>query len=176
MRGHESPEYQAYIHSPTWMAKRATALDAADHRCQVCNRAKHLDVHHRTYERFGGGELPGDLTVLCRVCHDLFHQHGRVGSGSTPKPTPRVTPHPGRVAPGWVLALLHLHNGMTRAEIMAELGCSKSAAGRVLNALKRSGEIYRDNGRFYAQPQPGTALRGLESLDDDLDARLAGVP
>lgn len=31
-----------------------------------------FNVHHRTYERLGKERL-GDLTVLCRKCHGLFH-------------------------------------------------------------------------------------------------------
>jgi 5-methylcytosine-specific restriction endonuclease McrA len=38
----------------------------------VCNATTSLDVHHRTYERFGHEDVD-DLTVLCRTCHDLFH-------------------------------------------------------------------------------------------------------
>jgi hypothetical protein len=48
-------------------------LVAAGHRCQVCDADMHLDVHHRTYDRFGH-EDPGDLTVLCRDCHRLYHE------------------------------------------------------------------------------------------------------
>lgn len=68
--------YDTYIRSGKWQAKRQAALLAADYRCQLCNGTKRLDVHHRTYERFGD-EAPGDLTVLCRKCHDKFHQSGR---------------------------------------------------------------------------------------------------
>jgi replicative DNA helicase len=32
-----------------------------------------LEVHHRTYERIGQ-ERSEDLTVLCDVCHGLFHE------------------------------------------------------------------------------------------------------
>jgi hypothetical protein len=35
-----------------------------------------LDVHHKTYERFGGDERMDDLEVLCRFCH--IKHHGRV--------------------------------------------------------------------------------------------------
>lgn len=83
-----SPEYEAYLRSSVWQAKRQLALTAAGHRCQLCNAAQRLDVHHRTYERFGGGELPGDLTVLCRPCHDHFHARpkpGRKKQGQRPK-------------------------------------------------------------------------------------------
>jgi ribosomal protein S25 len=70
-------EYAKYLRSGTWKAKRAEALLAAGHHCQICNRDKRLHVHHRTYDRVGGQELLADLTVLCEACHNLFHQNGR---------------------------------------------------------------------------------------------------
>ena len=73
MRGHQSEEYRAFMASEEWSRMRQDALKRAGGRCQTCNAAKSLDVHHRTYERFGGRELPGDLTVLCRRCHDKIH-------------------------------------------------------------------------------------------------------
>ena len=49
-------------------------LRGAGFRCQVCNSPKKpLDVHHRTYANFRH-EQPGDLTVLCRRCHEFFHK------------------------------------------------------------------------------------------------------
>lgn len=72
--------YLAYLRSPEWRERAMDALDRAGHRCQVCNADRWfspLEVHHRTYERVGR-EAPGDLTVLCRDCHDLFHAHGKL--------------------------------------------------------------------------------------------------
>jgi hypothetical protein len=66
--------YREYLRTPEWQARRAAALHAASHRCQVCNTTGDLDVHHRTYER-RGAELDEDLTVLCRPCHYVFHEH-----------------------------------------------------------------------------------------------------
>lgn len=70
-------DYKAYIRSPEWRAKRQWALERAGHRCQLCNRSKDLEVHHRTYERLGA-ELPGDLIVLDHECHSVFHEQGRI--------------------------------------------------------------------------------------------------
>lgn len=74
--------YPAYLQSAHWGQVRMYALDNADHRCQVCNSPERLQVHHRTYER-RAGEVPGDLTVLCAKCHQLFHEHGRLHKGAT---------------------------------------------------------------------------------------------
>lgn len=66
--------YQQYLASDHWKSQRIAALKRADFRCQVCNRGNTtLDVHHRTYERIGQ-EIPADLTVLCRRCHEVHHK------------------------------------------------------------------------------------------------------
>ncbi len=72
--------HRIYLSSPFWATKREAALAAALNRCQVCNASNEqsiLDVHHRTYDRLGD-EDPEDLIVLCRDCHTLFHDNGRL--------------------------------------------------------------------------------------------------
>jgi hypothetical protein len=70
-------DYPTYLQSPEWKARRDERVKAAGNRCQVCNRAEKLNVHHRTYERIGN-EIPDDLIVLCEPCHKLFHDNGRL--------------------------------------------------------------------------------------------------
>jgi hypothetical protein len=72
--------YQEYLASPAWKEKAEAEKERAGQRCQVCNMPRSktiLDTHHRTYERLGHEE-PGDLIVLCRDCHQLFHENGRL--------------------------------------------------------------------------------------------------
>lgn len=69
-------EYNEYIQSPEWAARRRAAIVRALGRCQVCYSKHRLNAHHRTYERFRN-EAPEDLTVLCDDCHRLFHARGR---------------------------------------------------------------------------------------------------
>ncbi len=77
-------DYSTYIRSDEWRETATAAKVRADWRCQVCNRPSTdvtLDAHHRTYERLGH-ELPEDITVLCRDCHELYesnkaHRNGR---------------------------------------------------------------------------------------------------
>ncbi len=69
--------YPEYLKTYHWAQTRDAALERAGHRCQVCNKTKSLNVHHRTYAR-RGNERPDDLTVLCRRCHELFHSGGRM--------------------------------------------------------------------------------------------------
>lgn len=73
-------DYYEYIQSPQWKHKADAAKKAAGYRCQVCNSGKDdgaiLDAHHRTYENLGH-EKPGDITVLCRDCHELYETSKR---------------------------------------------------------------------------------------------------
>jgi hypothetical protein len=48
-------KYQDYLASTYWRdsRRRRQALERAEHRCAICNSARRLDVHHRTYERLG---------------------------------------------------------------------------------------------------------------------------
>lgn len=69
--------YPKYLKTDHWSRCRKRALEAAGHRCQLCNSTHRLQVHHRTYER-RGNESPDDVIVLCSACHQLFHTHRRV--------------------------------------------------------------------------------------------------
>lgn len=78
--GREYVDYYEYIQSPAWREKSRAAQQRAGNRCQICNRSSRetqLNTHHRTYEHLGH-ERPGDLTVLCRDCHELYEFHKRM--------------------------------------------------------------------------------------------------
>lgn len=61
-------DYLEYLKSERWKKLRLIVLERCNHQCQTCTNTKHLQVHHRTYERVGH-ELLTDLGVLCRGCH-----------------------------------------------------------------------------------------------------------
>lgn len=67
-------DYIKYITSTAWRDNpvRQRELEAAKFACRLCpNSAANghqIEVHHRTYERFGC-EVDGDLTALCSQCH-----------------------------------------------------------------------------------------------------------
>jgi hypothetical protein len=66
-------KYRDYLSSSDWQSKRRLALERAGNRCQLCaSRSKQLEVHHNSYKRLGHEE-PEDLIVLCRACHQRFH-------------------------------------------------------------------------------------------------------
>ena len=68
-------EGHPYYASLLWKQIRKRRLDFSGHRCELCNSKYTLQVHHSTYARFPGKELMSDLIVLCRPCHEKFHEH-----------------------------------------------------------------------------------------------------
>ena len=65
-------EYNRYLKSDAWMAKRACVLNLRDHRCDLCNE-KATEVHHKTYDNVGQ-EPFNDLTALCKSCHTRYEE------------------------------------------------------------------------------------------------------
>jgi hypothetical protein len=71
-------EYAEYLASSHWKILREQAIASAPFcwRCElprwlaVIAYDQDLHVHHSTYERLGR-ELPEDLEVLCRRCHEI---------------------------------------------------------------------------------------------------------
>ncbi len=72
--------YKEYLLSPEWQKTRKAKLKSAYYRCNVCNTNKtELHVHHRTYAR-RAFEFMKDLIVLCKDCHKLFHDQGKLAT------------------------------------------------------------------------------------------------
>lgn len=89
----KAARYKAFLSSAVWKRIRKAALERAGHQCEgeqeymACNNhgigicmtsarcweTEKLTVHHKTYARFGGKELPEDLEVRCKSCHDYHH-------------------------------------------------------------------------------------------------------
>jgi hypothetical protein len=87
-------EYQQYLHSPEWDARRRKALYQAGYRCELCKKAKPLQVHHLTYERIFN-ERASDLQAVCDRCHRRLHG----------------------VKPWWIRGLVTLWKGIKRLTI-----------------------------------------------------------
>jgi hypothetical protein len=77
----ETMSYRLYLKTDHWKKTRSLALELGRNECRVCASKKALNVHHRTYER-RGHEDQNDLIVLCRSCHALFHDNGRLATSS----------------------------------------------------------------------------------------------
>ena len=69
--------YSEYLKTEGWKVRRAKALAEGGHKCRICAATAALEVHHNTYERLGH-ERAADLVVLCRKCHQLFHDSGEL--------------------------------------------------------------------------------------------------
>jgi hypothetical protein len=66
-------DYETYLKTPEWKRRRNRILESVGKRCQRCGaKGVELHVHHLTYER-RGEELPEDLIVLCKDCHEKEH-------------------------------------------------------------------------------------------------------
>lgn len=68
-------EYNQYLESPKWQAKRDLVLARDWHQCQAkldgcTNTAEH--VHHLSYEHLFNEPL-FELVAVCRSCHDQIH-------------------------------------------------------------------------------------------------------
>jgi len=65
--------WDEYRQTPEGQSLRNRVLLRAGNRCVLCNKGGvGLQVHHRTYDRYGQ-ELLSDLLALCRPCHERFH-------------------------------------------------------------------------------------------------------
>jgi 5-methylcytosine-specific restriction endonuclease McrA len=67
--------YRRYLKSAAWQAKRAQVILRDRGQCRCCGSRYKLEVHHKTYIRFGRERL-SDLVTLCQLCHT--HKHRRL--------------------------------------------------------------------------------------------------
>lgn len=70
-------KYGQYLQSEHWKIFRMNVLIARGTQCAICQCfTKYPNVHHLTYERLGN-ELPDDVIVTCRGCHEDIHSSNR---------------------------------------------------------------------------------------------------
>lgn len=149
----ERVQYDEYIQSEFWAIKVKAAKRSANYRCQICNRSEEetiLDGHHRTYERLGK-ELPQDITILCRDCHELYTRHSRLAKFGHASIVKQKSPYPiktvikdllGSVADGKSQALLSgftmldkLTGGISRSQLVVVTGRPSMGKSAFLNSL-----------------------------------------
>jgi len=68
--------YQEYLQTPHWKAKKQEAYNYYGASCVLCGSRKSINVHHREYNN-KWNEPMSDLTVLCYSCHDGHHKIAR---------------------------------------------------------------------------------------------------
>jgi 5-methylcytosine-specific restriction endonuclease McrA len=67
-----TPQYQKYLNSPKWKAKRILVLRRAKYKCEECKRRQATQIHHKTYKRIFNEPL-SDLLAVCAPCHKKIH-------------------------------------------------------------------------------------------------------
>lgn len=68
-------KYAEYRKSAHWCLFRLKIIAERGPYCQSCGSDRRVEVHHLTYARLGC-ELPDDVRVLCRKCHENAHGIG----------------------------------------------------------------------------------------------------
>jgi hypothetical protein len=66
-------QYQRYLQTPEWLARRELVLERENRICEGCRSRSATEVHHATYDHIGN-EFLFELVALCRACHDRFHE------------------------------------------------------------------------------------------------------
>lgn len=73
--------HKKYLKSPQWKRKRNYLLLKRGTKCEICKnnfKSENLDLHHRTYKRWGF-ERQADLSFLCKNCHMKLHENFTIG-------------------------------------------------------------------------------------------------
>jgi hypothetical protein len=74
-------EYNRYIKSFAWFEFSSRIKAERGNKCEECGaggKGVILHSHHLTYDRLGK-ELPEDIQVLCKPCHQLKHPEKKMG-------------------------------------------------------------------------------------------------
>lgn len=64
-------DYQQYLASREWRAKRKKVIELNNGICERCASRPIENVHHLTYENLGNERL-SDLMGVCRPCHEYL--------------------------------------------------------------------------------------------------------
>lgn len=64
--------YDSYLKSNRWREFKKLIIDKRGEMCEKCG-VKATDLHHKTYARLFN-ELPEDVLLLCRSCHEAIHR------------------------------------------------------------------------------------------------------
>ncbi len=66
-------EYFLSEYPPDWEQRKTKVKERDGYRCQNCETAEYLQVHHKTPVGGGGTHHLFNLTTLCRSCHYKHH-------------------------------------------------------------------------------------------------------
>lgn len=74
------PTYEEQLESKEWQDKRQQILERDGHKCSLCGKTKHLNVHHKYYIL---GHLAWEyedetFVTLCQKCHKRIHKVSKI--------------------------------------------------------------------------------------------------
>lgn len=74
-----SKQYDDYMRSDAWEAKRQQRIEIDGYKCVMCGRPtqtmKKINVHHISYRNLGNENVLTDLCTLCPTCHKHIHNY-----------------------------------------------------------------------------------------------------
>ena len=69
--------YKDFLQTPYWDGVRNYKLKQSGYCCELCKSRGILNIHHKNYENHGLEHIESiadkDLIVLCKSCHEKFH-------------------------------------------------------------------------------------------------------
>jgi hypothetical protein len=65
-------DYGDYLKTQHWYSVRNKVFKRAKYQCELCGSKDTLNAHHKTYANLGKEKL-SDIIVLCKKCHQKFH-------------------------------------------------------------------------------------------------------
>lgn len=75
-RADRHANYEDYLASPEWAAKRDLVLAREGYVCQGCGTARATQAHHVTYAHLRE-EFLWELLAVCPACHRRYHEKGQ---------------------------------------------------------------------------------------------------
>lgn len=73
-------QYERYIQSTHWAARKRSFFSRHPRKCRGCGSTDDIQLHHGTYERMGC-ELDSDLFPVCQICHNFIHELHKIKRG-----------------------------------------------------------------------------------------------
>ena len=65
-------EYKTYLRSEQWRNLKASAIERADYKCELCGKP-YKSVHHVKYPKRYEDDHIDNLVVICDQCHTKLH-------------------------------------------------------------------------------------------------------
>lgn len=148
-------EREEFYKSEKWEKIRQFLFSIRGKECETCKSKRNIQVHHLTYERFGGDELPEDLQILCSKHHREVHGIKNVKKSGRPQylciPTSLILntniPEGAKILFGIFKLYENNKNGCfaTNSFLSTLIGLSERTISRNLSILEEWGYVKIEN-------------------------------